>query len=237
MNAMIADLAPVNYVETRGFVPHVNLSLVIMQAYISNRLPDPVSLCPEDKFLQEFRRRVVENRTNPLTISPDDPIGWLRSSYQFAVPYWWQDRDQTNATVRIVDNGFVQFTGVNNIRLGRRNAFEVQFASQKALFYEQFSWHENRPTHFSINYADNLVTAFDGSSRRLLTRDVNRGGFITASGAIIRQNITYSPIAAQGQPILPPGVPATNPIRWLMTLDGLKGVDWSGTEPYARGLP
>lgn len=234
MNAIIRATSMVNYTETRNFIPHVNLSLVILQAYLADRVPDPVSLCPDDGFLQRVREDALQRRTaSPLTGA--DGIGFARSSYQFATPFWGQDRDVAAWNVRIADNGFVMFTGTP--ALGRRKLTEIQFPSTKAMFYEQFSWHEQRPTHFSLPIADNLVTGCDGSSRRMLTRAVNRGGFITTGGGIIRQNITYTPIPAQGQPPVPPGMSAVNPIRWLMTLDGLKGTDWSGTEPYANGVP
>jgi hypothetical protein len=122
--------------------------------------------------------------------------------------------------------------------IGRRKVVDILFPSTKALFYEQFSWHENRPTHWSLPIADNLVMAFDGSTRRIYTSKVNRGGYITANGVIERMPfIQYTPIEAQGQPAAPVGMSTFNPIRWMMTLDGLKGTDWGGTEPYAKGLP
>lgn len=234
MNAMLREVSPVVYQEEGNFIPHPNLSLVIMQAYLANRVPDPVSLCPEDLYLQNVRE--VALRTRIAT-----SINFARSSYQFPIPFWGVDRDTPNTSIRISDNQFVTLSP--NAELGRRRISEIVFPAQKAMFYEQFSRHEHRPTHFSLPIADNLVTACDGSTRRMFTRDVNRGGFITVSGGIagngggiVRQNITYTPIASQGQPAIPPGMSATNPIRWAMTLDGLKGVDWGGSEPYANGL-
>lgn len=226
MNAILRQVSPVVYVETGNFIPHPNLSLVIMQNYLANRVPDPVSLCPEDLFLQTVRETAVRNRAATS-------IDFARSSYQFPVPFWGVDRDTPNTNIRISDNGFVTLSG--NAELGRRRISEIVFPAQKAMFYEQFSRHEQRPTYFALPIADNLVTGCDGSTRRVFTRDVNRGGFITTAGTIIRQNITYTPIATQGQPAIPPGMSATNPIRWLMTLDGLKGLDWRGSEPYANG--
>jgi prepilin-type N-terminal cleavage/methylation domain-containing protein len=225
MNSMIKAISPVVYVETGNFIPHPNLSLVIMQQYISNRIPDPIALCPEDFFLNNLRDQAVQTRTAP-------DIGFARSSYQYPIPFWGQDRDSTWSVRPLTTKGLLIST---NAQLGRRKITEIVFPATKALFYEQFSWHENRPTHFTLPIADNLVTACDGSTRRIFTKDVNPGGFINSDGTIDTSNsgrtIVYSPESDQGQPPVPPGIPSRNPVRWFMTLDGLKGTDWGGSEP------
>jgi prepilin-type N-terminal cleavage/methylation domain-containing protein len=242
LQSMIRNRSPISVdaMPTLNFGPHFNLSQVVLSEYLTNIIPEPISLCPNDRTLQEARRRVVEQRQSPPAGAPvAEWVNWLRSSYQMAIPLWWADRDSPGAFLRTTTNGsFVPTeSAATPLRLGRRTLNQVVFSSQKALFYEQFSWHDSRPFHYTIPLADNLVTSFDGASRRVRTISVNRGGFITTTGAIVRQNVTYNDIPQQGQPQLPPGVPPSNPIRWLMTLDGLKGVDWGGTEPYANGLP
>ena len=236
MNAIFKVISPVVYVETRDFIPQPNLSLVIMQQYISNRIPDPIALCPEDFFLNNVRDDAVARRA-PSPLSGADGLAFARSSYQYPIPFWGQDRDST-WNVRPQTTGLIQFSP--NPLLGRRKITEIVFPATKALFYEQFSWHENRPTHYSLPIADNLVTACDGSTRRIFTKDVNRGGFLFANGTIDTSdnavNILYVPNPDQGQPPVPPGMSASNPVRWFMTLDGLKGTDWGGTEPL-RPVP
>ncbi len=235
MNAIIKAISPVVYVETRQFIPHPNLSLVIMQQYISNRVPDPIALCPEDFFLNRVRDEAVARGVPPL-FAGEDGIGFARSSYQYPFPFWGQDRDSSWSMRPATTNSFLATNG--NPLLGRRKITDIVFPATKALFYEQFSWHENRPMNWSLPIADNLVTACDGSTRRIFTRDVNRGGFLFANGTIDTSynNVTYTPNPDQGQPPVPPGMSASNPVRWFMTLGGLKGTDWGGTEPL-RPVP
>jgi prepilin-type N-terminal cleavage/methylation domain-containing protein len=229
MNSMIKAISRVAYVEESRFIPYMNLSLVIMQQYISNRIPDPIALCPEDFYLNSVRDNAVQ--TGRAT-----SIAFARSSYQYPIPFWAQDRDSTWSVRQFINTNSFQIS--ENAQLGRRKITEIVFPATKALFYEQFSWHENRPTHFTLPIADNLVTACDGSTRRIFTKDVNRGGFLYADGTIDTgyNNITYTPDPDQGQPPVPPGIPSKNPVRWYMTLGGLKGTDWGGTEPL-RPVP
>jgi hypothetical protein len=230
MYSMIKAISPVSVVQEEPIIPHFNLSLVIMQQYISNRIPDPIALCPEDFYLNSVRDNAVQ--TGRAT-----SIDFARSSYQYPIPFWGQDRDSTWSLRPFTTNGVLIS---DNAQLGRRKITEIVFPATKALFYEQFSWHENRPTHFTLPIADNLVTACDGSTRRIFTKDVNPGGFINSDGTIDTSNssrfVVYKPDPDQGQPPVPPGMSARNPVRWYMTLDGLKGTDWGGTEPL-RPVP
>jgi len=237
--SIIRAYSVVNTSPNDNLFPHINFSQAVLYEYLSGRLPEPIAACPEDFFLLNVREDSIARRErSPLST---DPVMAFRTSYQFPIPFWGIDRDlpgttaRPNQTIRIFDTGRV---ATNDAPIGTRKIVDIQFPSTKALFYEQFSWHENRPTHWSLPIADNLVMAFDGSTRRIFTSRVNRGGFITTpGGAIVRQSITYTPIEAQGQPAAPVGMSTSNPIRWMMTLDGLKGTDWGGTEPYAKGLP
>ena len=230
MYSMIKAISPVSVVQEEPIIPHLNLSLVIMQPYISNRIPDPIALCPEDFYLNSVRDNAVQ--TGRAT-----SIDFARSSYQYPIPFWGQDRDSTWSLRPFTTNGALIS---DNAQLGRRKITEIVFPATKALFYEQFSWHENRPTHFTLPIADNLVTACDGSTRRIFTKDVNRGGFVNFDGTIDTSNdgssVVYKPNPDQGQPPVPPGIPSKNPVRWYMTLGGLKGTDWGGTEPL-RPVP
>lgn len=235
--SIIRAYSVVNTSPNDNLFPHINFSQAVLYEYLSGRLPEPIAACPEDFFLQSVREDSIARRAaSPLSA---DPVMAFRTSYQFPIPFWGIDRDlpplpgAPNRSIRISDNSFVS---PNDAPIGTRKITDIVFPATKALFYEQFSWHENRPTHWSLPIADNLVMAFDGSTRRIYTSRVNRGGFITTSRSIIRQNITYTPNPAQGQPEAPVGMSTSNPIRWMMTLDGLKGTDWGGTEPFPNAL-
>lgn len=229
MNDIIATVSPVRYVETRNFIPHVNLSICILNSYLAARIPEPIAVCPEDKYLKDI---VEESRMlgRPSPRSGDDGIMFARSSYQFPYPFWAVDRDSSLGTIRITTSGFVTL-GSTTVELGRRRFSDIQWPSQKVMYYEQFSRHGKYPQYMLHPESDNLFNTADGAVRRIRTKETNLGGYITVSGAIQRGSVTYSPNVDQQQPAWRGSYPTTQPIRFLSTLYGLKGVDFGGTEP------
>jgi prepilin-type N-terminal cleavage/methylation domain-containing protein len=246
LDDQILNLSPVKNLGplSPSFIPHINVAIGTLQSYLAGRLPEPIAACPEDFYLQRAQQdaRTEPSRYGTLPTYTADRQAFVRTSYQVPLAFWWRDRDRGAETIRYTHHMLLQFSGgANAPQLGRRRLTDLAFPAQKAMFYEQFSRHGQFPQYFGHPESDNLVTAADGSTRRVRWRDVNEGGYISASGAVLRAFHGYDQSDAEQAPRYEPrwrGNHYNNgtriPMGWLVTLNGLKGVDWGGTEPYRQ---
>jgi prepilin-type N-terminal cleavage/methylation domain-containing protein len=222
----------------QNFIPHPNLSIGILNNYLSGRIPEPVALCPEDApgrkaSADPVRWYQTSNPNNQIT-NTSDPVLFARSTYQMPYPFYvTQDKDTSASDfIRIgPNNETLTFNGnANNIPLGGRKFSDVAFSSGKVMFFERFSRHQKRNVYFTHPQAEVIVTMADGSSKRIRTRDANEGGYVRFNNSVQRSNISFTPLAAREEPEWGAGFPNSQPPRFAATLWGLRGIDLGSNE-------
>ncbi len=236
MISITRQFSPVpNFDFQLNFVPYVNASAGIFTEYLSQKLPEPVAVCPDDfrfQTAQEDARRLGPAYMSDPRYTGINRVMFMRSSYQVPYAFWAVDRITNSGAIRYQTNGSLIITGTPD--LGRRKVVDIVFPANKVLFYEQISRHATFPQYHLHPESDNLFTAADGSVRKMLGRSLNRGGYIEINGAINRATINYAEIPAQDVPRWRGTYYSTGgaiPLQWLSTLYGLKGVDFGGSEP------
>lgn len=211
-------------------IAYPNYGNAVVAEYLSHRLPEPVMVCPEDR---EQLRYAADPLGTSQALAATDPVRWARSSYVVSTPFWAGDRDTLLDRVRSYRTGMQApgYTWTPGAATGRRRLGEVVFPSQKVVFFEEFSRHtRHRGAYYSHPEALVSCAIADGSIRMLKTQETNQGGAITANGSVERIVATYTGGAQYMLPEWPAGASPTQPVRFLQTLGGLKGIDFGAPE-------
>lgn len=211
-------------------IAYPNYSNMLVTEYMSQKLPETAMICPDDRAQLEFSSDPV--RTSQL-LAATDPVRWARSSYILSTPFWASDRDTPTDRVRSFRTGLAApgYTWTPGAATGRRKLSDVAFPSQKVMFFDEFSRHSKQPVAYYFHPQASVPASIaDGSVRVLKTSETNLGGAITAAGVVERMSATYTPVSELMLPAWPDSVSPFQPVRYLHTLGGLKGVDFGGPE-------
>ncbi len=237
--------APQNLALTTvtNWVPQFLYSHLPLVEYLGKRLPEPGVVCPEDITRKRWQ-------DNPLQNPDSDPAGARTpygSSYEFALHSSFPDKDpDPSANMRQGSHqGTFTINGAGNAkwRLGRRRISEVQAASRKAAWVEQYSWHTGKvgktPAYYMNAQTKNIVSFFDGSVRIVDVGEANLGGYTLAVA-----NITISPptfmydgtashagynwSTTETTTFTPTGTDRSMRGQYRWTLGGLRGIDQPG---------
>lgn len=207
--------------------PYPTYTSVFLCEYFSQKVPDPVGICPEDRMQLQWSQNPIATEAQ----FPGDVGRWLRSSYAMSMPAYGIDREAGGAVpqaIRLTSGGAQLYTSTY---MGRRKLTEIRFPSQKVIFYEQYSRHTKYgPMYYTHPFAVIPVALGDGSQRSLTTGDTNQGGYLQANGTVLRQNIVYVPDPTYGDPIWPNSASTSQPPRYAATTFGLQGIDFNGPE-------
>lgn len=218
-----------NIISTFDFnspFPYSDYNNIFLAEYFSQKIPDPVGICPED------RQQTQWSATPEATLAefPADPLRWARSSYTVPLAFYASiDRESPTSQARITDSGGVAM--LPTTQLGTRKLSDVHFPSHKVMYYERFSRHTRYgAVYYTHPQAVVSVAAADGSVRSLHSSDANQGGYVLANGTVLRQNVAYSQDTIRGEPAWPDASSPLQPPRFAATVGGLRGVDYNGQE-------
>ncbi len=221
-----AELPPIE-----GRLVHRHYNHLVLNDYLSSRLPERSMACPEDRVLLNWQK-------NPANLDPmpnDSYYGrfWaFASTYQVVPAAWTSDkREGTQNTVEQYGNDHNLFYYYNS-PLGRRKLNEVAFPSQKVLQFEFISRHSGKRALFYA-YPDAVVPLlfWDGSVRTKKTGDANQGFQPNSPANVFPTQFRYDPTILGVEPPTRSGQPfdiVKGYYRW--TRGGLKGVDFGGRE-------
>lgn len=205
--------------------PYPTYTSVFLCEYFSQKVPDPVGICPEDKQQLAWSQNPVGTEAQ----FPNDVGRWLRSSYTMSMPAYGIDREVAGSqAIRMTSQGAQLYTGTF---MGRRKLTDIRFPSNKVIFHETFSRHTKYgPMYYTHPFAVIPVACGDGSLRSLKTSDTNQGGYLQPNNSVLRQDITYVADPQYGDPLWPGTVSNVQPPRYAATVWGLKGVDFGTGE-------
>jgi len=225
------------------WVPQFLYSHLPMVEYLGRRLPEPGVVCPEDITRKRWQENPLQNPGSDAA-SARTPYG---SSYEFALHSSFPDKDpDPSANMRQgAHQGTFTINGANNAkwRLGRRRISEVQAASRKAAWVEQYSWHTGKvgktPAYYMNAQTKNLVSFFDGSVRIVDVGEANLGGYTLAVANIVISPPTFNYDAARSHAgynwstteqaiFTPTGTDRSMRGQYRWTVGGLRGIDQPG---------
>lgn len=219
-----------------SFIPYVGFSHLVLQDYLSHRLPDPIVACSEDR--DQLRWGLDPRGYDAGLYQPNYGTGvdyWpipYRSSYHITM----SAIDRNTANNRLIPTSYKSVTGPllpTVPDFGNRSLHEVTFPSAKVFMFEQYGRHAQKQfdyrTYYGFDTAKCVVQFFDGSVAYRASKDANRGNAFPRDA---NNQVSTVPYNASGlTPDPPPPAPLTElptHVRYLFTRSGLKGVDFGG---------
>jgi len=234
--------APDKIVHNSIRYPHRRFTHLVLMDYMSTPIPDPRAACPEDKRLLVWAKDPMDLSSVP-TASDDDSTTesrievrqrWAYSSTYQAVPASWSPdtRVGEKLTVGPVERFYNLFNRIDRgLRLGGRKYTEVNFPGSKVFFFEFHDRHSSGADAFyAYPEARSNQVFFDNSVRAERTSASNPG-FDPNNPTGGAPAVVYDPApgAADPPPLHDPnGDTLKGHYRW--TRDGLRGVDYGGSE-------
>lgn len=207
--------------------------------YFSERIPETVTSCPEDRNTRVWQRSLDIESALRETGDPDpgSSLGFKRilpfwCTYQFVPNSWSREIDVSPLTQATGGPGLhLLYYWFPTTVLGNRNIVDVTFPSQKVWVFDLFDRHSyGRTIWHSYEIASQPLLFFDGSVTMRRTRDANKGWHPNSPGSLTTVT-TYQYWPTSFEPRTLSGQAAdvvTGYYRW--TRSGLKGVDFGGGE-------
>jgi prepilin-type N-terminal cleavage/methylation domain-containing protein len=206
---------------------------LVLQDYLSQRLPDPMVACPEDRDRITWGRdpRGYDSGTYHPNFGTQamNPMNWR---WPYSSTYWITSSayDGNVPALRAVPAGYGFVTGgaVNpQARFGGRKASSVAYPAQKVFMYEQFGRHHGKTSYLSyvgFQTARPVVQFFDNSASMRSIADAQNGCFPSTGG---QQLQVWAPANPTADPSPPNTVTYDYYLQW--TKGGLQGIDFGGT--------
>ncbi|CAN5797231.1 hypothetical protein BH11PLA1_BH11PLA1_13140 [soil metagenome] len=214
-------------------VPHARFGHLALTPYLTLKLPDPVTVCPEDYVLKELAADpFLTNQQYPTDLALP-----FRGSYAHSLGTWAPDVfDNAGSGFRYTADG-LGFQGFTNTAVGNRTQSQVLNPSRKAFMYEEYSWHSRfRVAPYSHPSALISMLMCDGSVRAALNDDVNNGGYLLKTAAVtVKVPQLFAWTTSPGILDLPPWPDTSTTTRFIKvrsTVGGLRGIDTGGPEPF-----
>lgn len=237
-----------NFPVPATWIPTVLYNHLALQDYLSQKLPEKMVICPEDRLRLTWASDPVNYDRLGVPV-PDNTGRWpYSSSYRMVSPTWTQDRiDGGRGGWRAVSS--TTYTHVNhNIGslggstcIGTRRLGDVLVPSQKVVMFDDATRHFGR-IPFYWNYEDSRqpFLFFDGSARIRRTGDANVGmNPINPAGAPFAYR--YSPEQWQAPlrdgsfgGVGGPSFRFDKAYFFVVTRGGLGGIDFGGPEVRVR---
>jgi prepilin-type N-terminal cleavage/methylation domain-containing protein len=223
--------------------PHLFYSHITLSNYVAGSLSSRVFICPEDKFLPQFRDQAEREATILIDIGDGESPSnrrrlRYRSSYMLTASAHQSSIGFDNV-IPITQN--THGLGVRPSAIyGARPMSRVAFPSQKVWMFDQQDRHSGRGTLFYAEKgAAQPLLFFDGSVSTRQSAESNKSGNPRLPNGIFgfpsRLEITYRPNIAIGEaPALTPGA-QYDTLYWF-TAAGLRGVDFGGQEVSTRNM-
>jgi prepilin-type N-terminal cleavage/methylation domain-containing protein len=229
-----------------NWIPHVRYTHLVLQDYMSSRLPEKLVMCPED--LQKIRwqnfQEFQAGAFMPNQPDPADPNNWrwpYSSSYEIVPASYSPDSNSNSATVvqgpnyntfQLIasSNPMASTTNV----LGKRKLGQVSFPSVKIQMFEDESRHFRKDRQFwAVAGVTYNALFFDQHVRTVNSDEINPGWRPDAPNSPFYTTIGYDRTGSQWDAASENRIPAggfRGKMRW--TRGGLRGVD-IGKEPPA----
>jgi prepilin-type N-terminal cleavage/methylation domain-containing protein len=222
------DVGPIN-----NRIPHRRYTHLVLNDYMSQRLPEISMACPEDRQLIEWQRSPYDffPRPRPTNDAQFDKIWPYGSSYQVVPASWAMDQiGRTNTVSQYPPDHNLMWMG--GLPLGRRRMAEVVFPSQKVA---AFDFHDRHSSKVGIYHAYERAVSpqlfFDGSVLARRTVDCNPGFNPDAPFNPQPTLYQYAPAILNFEPPTLNGQPSElvrGYYRW--TRGGLRGADYGSHE-------
>lgn len=154
-----------------NWIPHILYSHLVLQDYVSSRLPEKAVVCPEDS--QRLRWQNIEEYAS-ITPRPAEQRWPYSSSYQMVPSAFSAD-----AGVNAVSPGteYFNYVGPQDAGvLGKRVLTDVRFPSSKVHLFDSIARHDGkRNYYYAVPAARQPLMAFDQSIQIRRTRETNVG--------------------------------------------------------------
>jgi len=229
-----------------NWIPHVRYTHLVLQDYMSSRLPEKLVMCPEDYNKNQWQDWVSfqAGAFMPNQPDPGDTNQWrwpYSSCYEIVPASYAPDHNANSATVVQAGNynlfslvASSSPTGATGNVLGKRKLGEVAFPSVKIQMFEDESRHFRKDRQFwAVSGVTYNSLFFDQHVRTVNSDEINPGWQPQNPNSPLYTTITYdrsgSPWDAASENRVPPGG-FRGKMRW--TRGGLRGVD-IGKEPPA----
>jgi prepilin-type N-terminal cleavage/methylation domain-containing protein len=220
-----------------GWIPHVLYSHLVLQDYLAQRLPEPMVVCPEDRYRVDWqldpRNNFDQGAWLPFqptpTIEAPNNIRWPYSSTYQAVPASYD----AGPAGRRIEQG--NFSGTYIIpaagRLGGLRWTDITYPGGKVILMDEEQRHVGaRRIYYALPQARQPLLFADTSVRTLATADANPGWQPNRPEDPSPSRYSYFP--GRWQAPTSTGEPREQVIghyRW--TRGGLMGIDFGAGEP------
>ncbi|MBY0310555.1 MAG: prepilin-type N-terminal cleavage/methylation domain-containing protein [Phycisphaerales bacterium] len=213
--------------------------------YLTEKLPDPVAACPEDRQTLAYQRN-IENYQAAINLAGDiDPPSEV--NYKKIYPFWMTYQYVPNAWSPEVGQYVIrQASGAPGYHMlyevfpgltpfVSRSIDDVAFPSQKVWMFDLFDRHYfKRPLWHAYPVASQPLIMFDGSVGLRKSQTANLGWRPPANNnaalAAPVQNYTYYPVPGQEPATLSGAAQETVQGRFRRTRAGIRGIDFGGGE-------
>ncbi|HLP85903.1 MAG TPA: prepilin-type N-terminal cleavage/methylation domain-containing protein [Phycisphaerales bacterium] len=221
-----------------GWIPHILYTHLVLQDYVSTRLPEKATVCPEDANRLRWQNVQDYNAGNFLPLQP--PVAQKRwpysSSYQVVPASFSPDAIQgTVPTIGPAADGtyFAYTVPSRDGYLGKRLLTEVRFPASKAQLFDSVARHDGKLRYYyAVPAARQPVMAFDQSVQFRRTRDTNLGMDPNQNPNLPSTPVTIPQSSIDSRPWdkndLQSSVGVQLYRHYQFTRGGLKGVDFPG---------
>lgn len=221
-----------NFTLPTGWIPAVDYTHLVLLDYMSAKLPEPITACPEDRALVMWQRNIpgfnagIFGLMQPSFDGPDGDV-FRAKPYSTSYETTPASYDASPLTGRVQQGANNHYTyGVNsNTRFGNRKLEDVLFPSQKVHMHDTHDRHsQRRQLFFAHEAAVQPVLHFDGSIVTRRTADSQPGWRPTRPDegptTIVYRPYQYEPKTSTGEV----SESLIGHYRW--TRDGLRGFDF-----------
>ncbi|HMN41823.1 MAG TPA: prepilin-type N-terminal cleavage/methylation domain-containing protein [Phycisphaerales bacterium] len=219
------------------WIPNVYYSHLMINDYLSQRLPERMVVCPEDRARQQWAASPLSFSPVPgfpgATYSNGTPDGAFRwpysSSYQLVAAAFSEDRRSAQGTTVGPAATFHQFQG-GTLPYGRRHFADVSFPASKVLMFDEIARHAQTPAYYAYPDTIQPLLFADSSVREFRTSDTRHGE--DPNNPSNPQDVNYTPSQTtySGDPAFEPPARANTAgdlvyTRYQWTRGGLRGTD------------
>jgi len=216
--------------------------------FFSEKLPEPVVACPEDKSTLIWQKNYltpldgIQDTGDPDagSLPPYKMMYPFYSTYQYVPNAWCPERQppyqmyQANILGGAQQQGnhllYYHFPG--NTKLGTRNLADVGYPSQKVWIFDLYARHFGKRTFWHAHeQAIQPLLMFDGSVAVRKTRDSNKGWDPRFPDDLTRiTEYTFWPYSFEAAQALNSSGQDTVKGYFRWTRNGIRGVDFGGNE-------
>ncbi|MBL8763163.1 MAG: type II secretion system protein [Phycisphaerae bacterium] len=224
---------------TQGaWIPHVLYSHLSLLDYMEAKLPTPIVVDPADKVRLLWHQEQPWDAVKKFNL-PNER--WpFSSSYVLGPRFYSPDQESGGGYLRQAGS-FNTFNYVqsDSYRLGLRRLSDIRFPDRKVMIQDNFGRHFGKATIFYTHPSVRMPMMFsDASVSVRLTNDANLGGYWLSTGAAAKAPVNYTNENSNvGDTPWPDGSAKSRPglMRW--TLQGLRGVDYGGSDVMKSPWP